>query len=79
VIPRCPHCHAVMLQKSADGKIKVRTNIVIFDGPRTIVKCRRCKADVALDVQMGEGLRKAVAAGPRLIVRNSLDVAESDP
>ena len=66
------------MQKSLDGKIKVRTNILVFDGERTIVKCRRCKADVPLDVQLGAELRKALAedGGPRLVVRNGINCAE---
>ena len=79
MIPRCPHCQTVVLQKSLDGKIKVRTNIVVFDGARTIVKCRRCKADIPIDMQLGDGLRKALAGGPRLVVRNSLDDSAGDP
>jgi hypothetical protein len=68
-----------VLQKSLDGKIKVRTNIVVFDGARTIVKCRRCKADVPIDVQIGDSLRKALAGGPRLVVRNRVDIPQDDP
>ncbi len=61
-----------MLQKSLDGRIKVRTNILVFDGDRAIVKCRRCKTDVPIDVQLGKELRKAIteSSGPRLIVRH---------
>jgi len=79
VIPRCPHCRAVILQKSLDGKIKIRTNIVVFDEDRAIVKCRRCKTDVPVDVQLGAELRKALNGGPRLVVRNSLDGSATDP
>ncbi len=72
MIPRCPQCRAPILQKSMDGKIKLRTNILVFDEEVTaIVKCRHCKADVSLDVQLGAELRKALGSGPRLIVRSN--------
>lgn len=79
-LPCCPRCNSAVFQKSLDGNVKSRTSILVFEpGPqgRVLVKCRKCKADVPIDVVPGTALRKALAAdGPRLLVsRNPQDSA----
>lgn len=75
---RCPHCNAKVVQKSLDGKVRIRTNIVAFGsgGDDAEVKCRKCGHSVPLDLQLGQELRKALV-GPRLVVRKEVDSAES--
>jgi hypothetical protein len=82
VIPRCPQCRARVIQKSDGGKFKIRTNILVFDSGGAVVKCRKCHADIKLDLRMGEELRKSLSRPePRLVVgsRNkNIDLSGSD-
>ena len=77
-VPRCPSCHQRLFQ-TGDGVIKLRTNILIFkeDGAGATIKCPRCKADVSLDVQLGQPILDALQVQPkRLVVRKILDKVE---
>jgi transcription elongation factor Elf1 len=67
----CPRCNARIVHKSMDGKVKIRTSIVAFGPGGTEVICRKCGADVPVDVRLGDGLAKALDALPaqRLVVR----------
>lgn len=76
---RCPACHARVVQKSMDGKVRIRTNIVAFGDHGAEVNCRKCGTAVPLDLYLGDGLRKALEIGPRLLVRKDVDAAESPP
>jgi DNA-directed RNA polymerase subunit RPC12/RpoP len=68
----CPKCNARIIHKSLDGKVKIRTSIVAFGPGGTEVVCRKCGADVPIDVHLGDTLTKALDAvpGPRLVVRS---------
>lgn len=79
MIPRCPSCRHRLFQVAEDGTVKLRTNIVLFKGESAVVKCPNCKADVALDLQLGESLRKSFAEPPRrLVVRNVRKVLDPE-
>jgi DNA-directed RNA polymerase subunit RPC12/RpoP len=75
-VTHCPHCHQRIVQKSGDGRLKIRTKIVAIDGKGIVTSCRRCGQDVALDADPGESLQKMLSAPePRLVLRprKSLD------
>jgi len=77
MVPRCPSCRHRLFQVGDDG-VKLRTNIIIFNGDGATVKCPACKADVPLDLQLGDGLRKDLNQPVRkLIVRKVLDDQDS--
>ena len=80
-LPRCPSCNARVVQKSLDGKVRIRTNILAFGGDGAEVNCRRCGASVPLDLELGQELRKALAdqSAPRLVLRKAVDSADSAP
>ncbi len=76
-IPRCPKCRQRVLWK-ADHGVKIRTNIIVFTDEGAIVKCRKCKADIPVDVHLGDELRKALDQPLRkLLVRKGVDSADS--
>lgn len=74
---RCPRCHERLVQRGADGKIRVRVNMLAFSDNGAEVCCRRCGADVPMDIQLGDGLRQAVDQQKRLILR--LDTKKAPP
>lgn len=77
-VPRCPTCRHRLIQVAEDGTVKLRTNIVLFKSGSAMVKCPNCKADVPMDVRLGEELRKSLAEPPRrLVVRKVLDPEDS--
>lgn len=72
---RCPQCRARLIQKSADGMVRVRTQVLVFDqaGAASAI-CRECKCAVPVDVTLGSDLRKSLderSAETRLVLRNS--------
>jgi len=73
MIPRCPNCNNRVIQKSRDGKVRIRTNIIAFDGEIAEIVCKKCGSPVVVDVQLGADLRKALQPDPRLIVRKVVD------
>lgn len=80
-IPRCPNCNSRVIQKSADGKVRIRTTIVAFGPDGAEVNCKKCGTTVPLDLELGQDLRKALdsAGVPRLVVRKGVDSTESSP
>jgi len=66
---RCPNCNRQIVSVGLDGKIKIRTNIVVFHKSKdqAIVVCRKCGGDVPIDIHVGEKLQKSIT--PRLILR----------
>jgi len=79
MIPRCPTCRHRLFQLSEDGTIKFRTNILLFKGESAIAKCPSCKSEVALDLRLGDALRKSIAEPPRkLVVRNLRKVLDEE-
>ena len=75
---KCPHCRANVVQKSLDGRVRIRTQgVIVFgpDGAQAI--CKACRKPVALDLVMGAGLRKSLdRSDPPLVLRN-VDSAET--
>ena len=74
---RCPRCNDRIVQKSMDGKVRIRTNILAFGPDGAEVNCRRCGESVPLDLVMGAEMRKAL--GPILVVRKCIDSSDSSP
>lgn len=78
---RCPRCRERLLQKAADGAVKLRTTLVLFQQDGTaLVKCRKCKHEVLIPAALGDELVKAVLGpGPRLVVTKGLRGKSLDP
>lgn len=72
---KCPHCDKKIIQKAMDGRIKIRTNILVFRNGKAEIVCKKCGGDVPIDVFMGPELKKAmgVEKDPRLILRKKID------
>ena len=67
---RCPKCRERIIQKSMDGKLRIRTNIVVFGEDGATVVCKGCGTDIPVDLVPGEVLQKAfLAKGPKLVLR----------
>lgn len=66
----CPTCKARVVQKGMDGQIKLRTKLLAIDPKSGKAKavCKRCGADVPVDIQAGMGLVKALGE-PRLVIK----------
>lgn len=64
----CPKCRTAVVKKSQDGKVRIRTRIVAFDGASAEGVCARCGADISLPLELSEGLRKAIFSFRRLVV-----------
>jgi len=56
-----------LFQRGDDGRVRLRTTVLVFDGQQVLVSCRHCGQDVPLDLQVGEQLARAL--GPRLVLR----------
>ena len=79
-LPRCPRCNSRIIQKSLDGKVRIRTNVLAFGEDGAEVVCKKCGHGVPLDLEMGAELRKALGeSGPRLLVRKGVDTPDSAP
>jgi len=46
----CPQCGNEVIRSYPSGKIKMRTNIVIFEEDKCICKCLKCHAEVEVPV-----------------------------
>jgi len=80
-LPRCPRCRERVVQKSLDGKVRIRSNLIAFGAHGAEAICRKCGAAVPVDLEIGGGLKKALQAEgwPRLIVRRKVvDEGKSD-
>ena len=68
---RCPSCNSLVVYHAGD-KLKIRTRMLALSETGAEVVCRRCGADVPIDLALGEELRKALGELPkRLVLRNS--------
>jgi hypothetical protein len=77
----CPKCHTAVIKKSQDGKIRVRTRIVAFDGElRAEGVCTKCGATIPLPLELAKSFM-ALLGRRRLIIksRKSVDSQESSP
>jgi hypothetical protein len=76
----CPNCRTAFVKKSQDGKIRVRTRIVAFDGPQAEGVCTKCGTTIQLPLELSESFRKALVRR-RLIVRTrkNVDSANTSP
>jgi hypothetical protein len=69
-----------VIKKSQDGKIRVRTRIVAFDGEVAEGVCTKCGTTIKLPLELSAEIRKALGHR-RLIVklRNSVDNSNTSP
>lgn len=79
-LPRCS-CNQRLFYRSADGKVRLRSAVLVFKSEAAVAVCPRCKKEVPVDLELGDSLRKALGQpGRKLVVRDlrkSLDVPES--
>lgn len=77
----CPHCQKRIFQKAHDGRIKIRTNILVFKQGGAEIVCKRCGGDIPLDVHMGSELKKAVSLDkdPKLVLKKNIDSIKNLP
>ena len=78
---RCPSCNTRLFYLSTgDGHVRLRASILVFKSESAVAVCRKCKEEVAVELELGDGLRKALQApGPQLVLRKSLDPRNSAP
>ncbi len=48
----CPSCGNEIIKNYPNGKVKLRTNIVIWEDNRAICKCTKCHTDVKVPVKL---------------------------
>jgi hypothetical protein len=76
----CPKCRNAVLKKSQDGKIRVRTRIVAFDGLRAEGVCTKCGTTIPLPLELTEPIRKALSHRRIVVkIRKTVDNRESPP
>jgi hypothetical protein len=44
----CEKCGNEVIRSYPSGKIKIRTNIIVFENDKCICKCLKCKSDVEI-------------------------------
>lgn len=72
----CPDCGKKLVQLGQDGRVRVRTSLLLIKGDRVgRVLCPGCKAEVAIDVTAGQTLIKS--ARPKIVIgrRQKVDSA----
>ena len=48
----CPKCGNTVMKSYPNKKIKLRTNILIFEPSKTICKCMKCHAEIEVPIQL---------------------------
>ena len=56
---RCPHCGSLVVFEAGDGRVKIRTKMLILEKGSAITVCSKCGGDVPLDVEPGEEIQKS--------------------
>ncbi len=74
----CPNCHTAVIKKSQDGKIRVRTRIVAFDGMVAEGVCTKCGTTIPLPLELAKAFRTALGRR-RLVIRKTVDNSETPP
>jgi len=66
----CPRCKRRVLQLGPDGKVKIRTKILVFKSLSSVatVICQHCGADVDVDIRLGQDAATGLTV-PRMVVR----------
>jgi hypothetical protein len=81
-MPRCS-CNQRLFYQSADGKVRLRSAVVVFKSEGAVAICPKCKREVPVDLVLGESLQKALVPAERKLVvrdlRKSLDEGKSAP
>jgi ribosomal protein S27E len=73
-LPRCHKCNHRIFQNGGDGKIKIRTKIIVFSAQGTEIVCRKCGADIPVEIYLDKELLKGLLNPPKLVVRKKVDV-----
>jgi hypothetical protein len=49
----CPHCGNQLIKEYPNGKVKFRTNIIVFENDKDAVcKCNVCHGDVSVPISL---------------------------
>jgi hypothetical protein len=49
----CPHCGNQLMKEYPNGKVKFRTNIIVFENDKeSICKCNVCHGDVNVPISL---------------------------
>ena len=48
----CEQCGNELVRSYPNGKIKIRTNIIVFEDDTCICKCLKCKKDVSIPLSL---------------------------
>lgn len=48
----CPKCGNEVIRSYGSDKVKLRTNIVIWENGKCVCKCLKCKADVPVPLSL---------------------------
>jgi len=79
-LPRCPRCNGKIVHKSLDdGKIRIRTSCLVLSKAGTAAICKKCGAEVPVDIRIGDSISKAFSHTPRLVVRKCIDSKNTGP
>lgn len=70
-VTKCPQCGAVVVYVAGCGKLKIRTSMLAITAGGAEVVCRRCGADVPIDIHLGPEMRKALEGLPRLVLKTN--------
>ena len=59
---RCPGCGKKVVQEGEDGKLKIRTSMVLFAKGSLVgeVVCSKCGTAIPVDLRMGPALVKSL-------------------
>jgi hypothetical protein len=73
----CPNCHNAVIKKSQDGKIRIRTRIVAFDGLAAEGVCTKCGTTIPLPLELAESIRKALVRRRLVLRRKNVDMQDT--
>ncbi|MBT8428389.1 MAG: hypothetical protein KJN79_00610 [Gammaproteobacteria bacterium] len=75
----CPKCRTAVIKKSGDGKVRIRTRIVAFDGATAEGVCTKCGTTIPLPLELAEPIRKALGRRRLVISRKKVDSGSAPP
>ena len=59
-------CGSAVLKSYIDGKVKLRSRIILFEGDKTLAKCLTCGKEVQIPVLLKKSISKSVSAKGKL-------------
>lgn len=75
---RCPQCNHLVVYNAGE-KLKIRTRMLALSENGAEVVCRKCGADVPLDLAIGSELKSVLEEKPkRLIVKKTAKMLDTE-